>query len=50
VAQQIRFQLSADERVVSQDDATRWLDVFKSYLENPKVVLTGLAYTALEDY
>ena len=46
----MRFQLSADERVVSQDDATRWLDVFKSYLENPKVVLTGMTYTLLEEY
>ena len=48
--QVMQFQLSADERVVSQDKATQWLNVFKTYLENPEVLLVDFTYTAVEDY
>ena len=39
----------ADERFVSQDVAARWLRVFVSLLENPKVLLADNDIPNLED-
>lgn len=46
----LSFQLSADERVVSQDVASRWLAVFRAYLENPSVLLSDAHFEDLENY
>lgn len=49
-AQIMSFQLSADEAVVSQDQAAQWLRVFTAFLENPQVLLSDHVTTPLEDY
>jgi hypothetical protein len=45
----LSVQLSTDERVVSQDAAAHWLDVFKTYLERPAVVLADFRYPGVEE-